>query len=421
MKRNFNEILLNQPLALEPSYATILNSRIEAGTIRSFLSKEHKDKYKMDEVEGMEEVEVDTSTKTGVVRIFDGLSAKGYWGTSYEWIANQVSDLIGRGTTTIVFYIDSPGGEVSGLFGLSNFIASLPTKYNVKTVAFTDGMATSAAYVLAAACQDVLATEASMLGSIGVIMTLVDVSKAEEAAGINYTILRSKSEKALANPHEETSGKVVSDAEKMLATLDNIMNTSVSSYRSKLTLDTIVGLKGSTVLAEEALSLGLIDRIVGSFDEALTISLTAPATQSNMTKGVTMSMTLEQALIKLNAAESELQTLKASSSLELAKAKQQEQGRVLGILEAATTFKLPSEMAVKRIKANASIEDAVEMFESIKEALQGATFVDTSATTLTHTTPATPAPAAQAPSFLEAFVSGIDKVVASESIYKGVK
>lgn len=406
---NLASRLLNQPLAISQSYVDVLNSRISNGTIGSFIAQV------------IEETTSTPETTTATIKVFDGLAAKDSWGSSYESITNQINYLASNGVSKINFYIDSPGGEVAGLFGLSNFIASLPEKYGIETVAITDGMMTSAAYILGAACQTVFATESSIIGSIGVIMTLVNVAEAEKAAGIEYTILRSKSEKALSNPHEPTSDTVISDAEKMLATLDTIMNTSVTSYRPKVSLDTIISLKGNTVLAVEALSLGLIDRIVSSFDEA--ISLTAPATQLSTTKDVTMSMTLEQALIKLNAAESELQTLKASSSLEVAKAKQQEQGRVLGILEAASTFKLSTDLAMKRIKANSSIDDAVEMFESIKEALQGSTFVDTSLATLTSTTPATPATPTptQEDSFLTSFMSGIDKVVASDNLYKGVK
>jgi len=406
---NLASRLLNQPLAISQSYVDVLNSRISNGTIGSFIAQ------------GIEDTTSTPETTTATIKVFDGLAAKDSWGSSYESITNQINYLASNGVSKINFYIDSPGGEVAGLFGLSNFIASLPEKYGIETVAITDGMMTSAAYILGAACQTVFATESSIIGSIGVIMTLVNVAEAEKAAGIEYTILRSKSEKALSNPHEPTSDTVISDAEKMLATLDTIMNTSVTSYRPKVSLDTIISLKGNTVLAVEALSLGLIDRIVSSFDEA--ISLTAPATQLSTTKDVTMSMTLEQALIKLNAAESELQTLKASSSLEVAKAKQQEQGRVLGILEAASTFKLSTDLAMKRIKANSSIDDAVEMFESIKEALQGSTFVDTSLATLTSTTPATPATPTptQEDSFLTSFMSGIDKVVASDNLYKGVK
>ncbi len=103
-------------------------------------------------------------------------------------------------------------------------------------------------------------------------------------------------------------------------------------------------------------------------------------------KGITMATTpLEDALTQVAALQAELNVMKASTSLEVAKAKTEEQARVLGIFEAAKTFSVSNETAFKFAKMSASVDVAVASFEGIKEAAQAATHVDTSGTSLTST------------------------------------
>ena len=390
--------LYNTPLAIAQSKLDVLTSEVTLKLLagESLSSVPSPDRQ-------------DVPQQTSVIRVFDSLVSKNGGGdsgsTSYESITNQINSAISNGSTKLTFYIDSPGGEVNGLFGLAAFIASLPSK-GIETEAVTDGSATSAAYVIASACQTIHATESSILGSIGVIMTLINVAEADKKAGIEYTILRSKEDKALINPHEPLATKAIEDATKMLSVLDNIMNKTVSENRPTLSMDTIMSLAGGTVLAEEALSLGLIDGIVTSANDVINSKPKSSQPLSTTTaKGNTM--TLEEALAKNIQLSSELDALKASTTLEVAKAKQAEQTRVLGILDAAATFKLSAELATKRIKAGASIEDTVEMFEGIKEALQMANPVDTA--TAMQSSITTETVESKEGDFLSDFMSAVDK------------
>jgi ClpP class serine protease len=401
--------LYNQPLAIAQSKLDVLTSEVTLKLLagESLPSIQNANKQ-------------DSTSSEAVIKIFDSLVSKNGGGdsgsTSYESVSSQINKAINAGNTKLTFYIDSPGGEVSGLFGLASFIASLPSKYGVETVAVTDGMATSAAYVLAASCQSIKATSSSIIGSIGVIMTLINATEADKKAGIEYTILRSKEDKALINPHEPFATRAIEDAVKMLGVLDGIMNDAIMSYRPSLSLETITKLAGNTVLAEEALSLGLIDGIVTSFDDAITTQSQQLLTTTN--KG--NDMTLEEALAKNIELSSELQTLKASTTLEVAKAKQTEQDRVLGILDAAATFKLSTDLATKRIKAGASIADAVEMFEGIKEALQMSGAVDTSLALQSSLTKEVMPEDQEPEDFLSSLIGAVDKMAAQET-YIGVR
>jgi len=409
--------LLNTPLAISQSKLDIITSNVTLKLLagEGVSTETNPDLLPPNRPTG----------KTGVINVFDTLAAKNgagmSGGTTYTGISSQITQAVANGYTKLYFYIDSPGGEVAGLFGLASFISSLPAKYGIETIAITDGMMASAAYVLGAACQKVYATESSIVGSIGVIMTLVNTTKADEAEGLEYTIIRSKSDKALLNPHEKFPDKALDDAKSMLATLDNIMNNTVLAARPSLSLETLTSLAGGTVLAEEALALGLIDAVVSSFDEALTLGSTTTQ-HSTATKGNNMAMTLEDALVQLNAAQTELAALKASSGLDKIKAQADEQARIVGILDASTTFGIPTSTAVKFIKSNASVDTALTSFETIKEALQASNPVDISGAGAVPTVQniPTPAPSNQPLSFEQELLAGLKAAGEQPQLFKGV-
>ena len=327
-----------------------------------------------------------------VVTVFDSLVAKNGGGssgfTSYESIVNQTKNYISTGHKKIIFYFDTPGGEVSGLFGTAAFIQSLPSKYGVETIGITDGMMASAGYVLGSSVQKLYATETSIVGSIGVIMTLINTVKADEAKGHEYTILRSKDSKAKLNPHEPFDDKAIDSAVKMLGILDTTMNDTVTSYRASLSMETVVNLEGEVVLGAEALQLGLIDGIVDSFDSLLDMSTADTKLLSTNTGNVNMN--LEEALAANIQLTADIVALKAQESLTVSKAQSDERTRVIGIIDAVDTFKLTVASAKKRIVAGTTVEDSVSMFEEIAESIQVNLDTTTDASTLTpDTTPDT--------------------------------
>ena len=98
-----------------------------------------------------------------VIEVFDSLVAKGGAGasgfTSYESIASTLQTLVAEGKNKIVMYIDSPGGEVSGLFALTSYMKSLKEQ-GVSLIGVTDGLCASAAYAIGSACSTLHATNA---------------------------------------------------------------------------------------------------------------------------------------------------------------------------------------------------------------------------------------------------------------------
>jgi len=359
--------------------------------------------------------------KLAIIEVFDSLVGKGGAGesgfTSYEGIDKKVKAAIASGVSKIGFYIDSPGGEVGGLFALTDFISNLPSVYGIETFAFTDGSANSAAYAIASATQTIYATSTASLGSIGVIMSLVDVTKMDEKLGATYTILRSKKEKAVYNPHEAVTAEVVNKYTAILDELDTIFNENVVANRNVLSINDIKNMQGNSYLASKAVELKLADKVVANLDEVINLVLSDVNSQPTQKGNV---MTLEELKAQLSAKEADLAALQASVTNTVAKAITDERARCSEILIAGSTLKIPVELISKRIIAGSSKEDALDVFTAIAEAKGISTAIDTT-TSITATITELPSNVTklQVAGMEDLTVSGI--LEAAKASAKGVK
>lgn len=104
----------------------------------------------------------------------------------------------------IVLDIASGGGAVSGVADTADLVATI--NKDVKRVyAFTDATMASAAYWLGSSAQKVYNSKLAVVGSIGVIATHMEYSKALKDAGVGVTVVRAGKYKSLANSVEPLS------------------------------------------------------------------------------------------------------------------------------------------------------------------------------------------------------------------------
>lgn len=103
--------------------------------------------------------------------------------TDMDEIAIALEAARDRSDVQAVFLdVDSPGGTVNGIPELAALVASVSkAKY---TYAFTDGQMCSAAYWLASQADAIFATPSARVGSIGVLLPMLDDSKAFEMEGL---------------------------------------------------------------------------------------------------------------------------------------------------------------------------------------------------------------------------------------------
>lgn len=110
-------------------------------------------------------------------------------GTSTQLIARDFRQAMADSSvSSILLYIDSPGGTVDGNQDLVNVIYQARQEKVKPIVAYTDGLMASAAYWIGAAAGAIYITnETAEIGSIGVVATHTDYSKYEEKVGIKTT------------------------------------------------------------------------------------------------------------------------------------------------------------------------------------------------------------------------------------------
>jgi ClpP class serine protease len=116
------------------------------------------------------------------IRIEGPLSSDDWWGTSYAAIQSRLADAVAdQAVRAIVLDIDSPGGTVSGI---AETVAAVERAREAKPViAYVRGMAASAAYWLAAACDRIVAVDTAQAGCVGAICTVLYLAPAMRKMG----------------------------------------------------------------------------------------------------------------------------------------------------------------------------------------------------------------------------------------------
>ena len=226
--------------------------------------------------------------KLGIIKVYDSLVARGgsaFSGlTSYESLKSQTENLIRTGATDIGFDIDSPGGESVALFALTTYFRALPAR-GIKTFTFVSGMATSAAYGIAASTGTIYSAELSYTASIAAIMTHLSLQSKHEKEGKQYTLIRSKPKKALGDPYTNLSKELVAKFQADIMVVDKIFNRDVLASRPDIGIKTIKDLEGQSLPSEKALSLGIIDEIAVDFEDALNKHLNKKPNKQSQNKG----------------------------------------------------------------------------------------------------------------------------------------
>jgi signal peptide peptidase SppA len=123
-------------------------------------------------------------------------------GVSTEILGNDIAAAMDDpDVSAILLSIDSPGGTVDGTENLAAQIYA--SRGQKPIVALADGTMASAAYWIGSAADRVFVSDNStQVGSIGVVATHEDYSRAEEKAGIKVTEIAAGKYKRIASVHE---------------------------------------------------------------------------------------------------------------------------------------------------------------------------------------------------------------------------
>jgi signal peptide peptidase SppA len=200
-------------------------------------------------------------------------------GTTFEKLTAQLHEAMGnKAVKTIVFDVDSPGGNVAGATEFAREVMKARTKKPI--IAQAQYLMASAAYWTMACATEVVAAPSAMVGSVGVYTIHDDVSEALAQLGVKREVISAGKYKA-----EAMDGFPLSDAarghiQSLVTDVHERMLGDISKGRGAQIDVVRVGYgQGRSLSAEDALAAGMVDRIA-TLDETLArVMSAAPTTE----------------------------------------------------------------------------------------------------------------------------------------------
>jgi signal peptide peptidase SppA len=190
-----------------------------------------------------------------------GLTSYGEIGDAIE---SAATDQLVRG---ILLDIDSPGGEVGGLFDLVERISAIRQASGNPIHALANEAALSAAYAIACAADSIAITQTAEIGSIGVVAIHVDESAADARAGLAWSFVHAGERKVDGNSHEPLSNRARADIQ---ADVDVLYERFVAlvARRRNLSPEAVRTTEAGVYRGALAVKAGLADQ-VGTLRQAV--------------------------------------------------------------------------------------------------------------------------------------------------------
>lgn len=215
-----------------------------------------------------------TEAGIAVVPILGPLVTRGDWLTSllgasdYGEIASAVETaLADPSVRAVLVELDSPGGEVGGLFDLVDRLVSLREAAQKPLWAVASESALSAAFAIASVADRLYVTRTAEVGSIGVVAIHVDESVADVMAGLKWTLVHAGDRKIDGNAHEPLSDTAFSAIQADVDALHADLVTLVARNRN-MSPDAVHATQAAIYRGQRGIDAGMADKL-GTVDLAL--------------------------------------------------------------------------------------------------------------------------------------------------------
>ena len=255
---------LNTPLALHsdlgaamieawlrPENASVLDLKSEAGAESGLLQR----------------VKSESGTVTAVLDISGALVSRPVGmcsPLSYVEIREAFMQALNDDSIShIVLRIDSPGGEVAGLFDLADTIYQARDQKPITAV--VDDMACSAAFAIASSAHQVLLSRTGVVGSVGVVSYHIDQSAYNARAGVKVEYIFAGEHKVDGNPN----APLAHDArERFQSEVDELYEMFVQMVARNRNLDAkaVRATEAGTFRGQKAVEMGFADSVVAFAD-----------------------------------------------------------------------------------------------------------------------------------------------------------
>lgn len=263
--------IFNSPLAIHPHKAEIIVSALSdrlggarlfqedgvnifTSTVASDIHDDDEDRKGYGVRNGVAIIPV-TGTlvhKHGYIRPTSGM-------TGYDSIRHNLHlAMEDPNVSAIAFDIDSPGGEVAGVFDLTDTIYEL--RGEKPMTAILSEYAFSAAYAIASACDLITVPRTGGTGSIGVVAIHVDYSQAMEDAGVKVTLIQYGKRKTDGMETKPLSSSARERLQKDVDTMGEMFVETVARNRG-LAVSKVRDMEAATFMGEAGIANGLADGI----------------------------------------------------------------------------------------------------------------------------------------------------------------
>ena len=153
-------------------------------------------------------------------------------GTSSDLLTRDIKAAVeDKKVRALLLHIDSPGGTVAGTEGAAS--ALFAARQLKPTATLSDNLVASAAYWIGSAASKVyLGSQVDRLGSIGIVATHRNISRMEEAAGIQTTEITAGKYKRIASQYGPLTDPGRRSIQEEVDAIYEIFVDFVAQYRS---------------------------------------------------------------------------------------------------------------------------------------------------------------------------------------------
>ena len=181
--------------------------------------------------------------------------------TSYEKLYSQFEKQVSMGVEKLVLNVDSGGGSAFSCFEMASQVKDLAVANNIPIYAYVDGLSASAAYAWSSIADEIVARPDSEIGSVGVVVQLVNNSKMLEKTGITRKFITYGENKVPFDDSGEFSNKFIQSIQDKVNKTGLQFNSFVAKNRN-MQVEDVIATQAEVYDAEDALKIGFIDKIM---------------------------------------------------------------------------------------------------------------------------------------------------------------
>ena len=179
--------------------------------------------------------------------------------TSYEGLRQQLRAAIADPLVErIVLDIDTPGGSAVGAFELAADIRAMSLIKPITGI--VNFMAYSGGYLIGAACSELVVSQTSGVGSVGVIASHMERSKQLETAGVKVTTVYAGAHKNDLSPNEPLTEQSIRVLNDLVQESYQLFTGAVSDYRG-MSIQAVRATEAGLYRGQAAIAIGFADRL----------------------------------------------------------------------------------------------------------------------------------------------------------------